>query len=782
MLGFFRKYQWYFFLVITVVTIISFSFFGSYGSLVEGNSRNEVAVTLHDGTKVPRIELDEATVFLGTDSDDKAAFGGAWGPNFLNDGVIKKDFLETGLAAILAEHYREEIAGELQTRLEKEKRYVAYAHPQAQENVSAEAVWGYFAPQIKGGLEALKRADNAADPEAFAQRVDLFLAEKQFPSSTLRQLLRYQQRQHQQWLTPDQDLDYRDLSLFGYHTIDDWFGPSFVKLVAQFIMNAAKTAESRGYKVSKAEALADLTKQVDASYQQTVAANPNIGVATKDEFYREQLRRMGMDQAAAVRIWRQVLLFRRLFNDQSNATVSNSAVALADPEPQASAKRETVSGELYRLPVALQLNSFRDLQRFEVYLRAVASNIDEERPLSLPTAFLSADEVAKKYPELVEKRYVLEVAEVDKTALQSRVSVKETWNWEVENDNWETLKKEFPELGVKGAKTREERFAALEALDLQTRSRVDSFARKAITNLHPEWVNKALSEAKTKKSTVAIRLKGGTTPFSGVEDREGLIRLLDSGDATKLGAYTADKNRYYKIAVLEKGPGLELLSFAEATDTGALDPVVKRLLDGYYMENRHKEAALFQRADGNWKAIGEVQDEVANRYLENVLKAVRTDYLSTLAPKAKPLHDLNGDFLATVRLYSYMRNAKAAIAQNKPEAKNLFHKPQEKEAAEKITAKSPLANQWQLEQRPYLVKRGQASLANGDEVFALKEGAWSTVQTPLNGDLSFLQVQKKGEEEVVETDQQIHQSQRNLPSDMQRAMMRMMLETGFSGN
>lgn len=122
MLEFFRRYQRYFYLVITIVTIISFSFFGTYSTLNSSNAwREQIAFTAINGKEVTRYDVDEMAIFLATDSEDKLLFGGMWGPNFLNDGVIRKDFLETGLAQELIAYYQGDLEEELQKKLEKEK-------------------------------------------------------------------------------------------------------------------------------------------------------------------------------------------------------------------------------------------------------------------------------------------------------------------------------------------------------------------------------------------------------------------------------------------------------------------------------------------------------------------------------------------------------------------------------------------------------------------------------------------------------------------------------------
>ena len=59
MLDFFRRHQRYFFAVITVVIVISFSFFGTYSTLSNSSFREQIAFTNVDGTDVTRHELDE---------------------------------------------------------------------------------------------------------------------------------------------------------------------------------------------------------------------------------------------------------------------------------------------------------------------------------------------------------------------------------------------------------------------------------------------------------------------------------------------------------------------------------------------------------------------------------------------------------------------------------------------------------------------------------------------------------------------------------------------------
>lgn len=748
MLQFFRKYQSYFFAITTFIIVISFSFFGTYNALPSNALREQTAFTAIDGSNIPRSDLDEMVAFIATDSDDKRIFGGAWGPNFLNDGFIKQDLLQTGLAQILVEAYPDLVAQELQQRLEKEKRYTLYTHPQA-KFLTAEAAWAYFAPNIKTNFDLLRKADNAVAPAAFDARVALFLDERRFPAPMLRQVLRYQQKQYS-WLSPDPSLERADLSLFGYHTIDDWFGPRFLRIVAEFTINSSKIAEQKGYKVSKEEALADLMRNAEISYQQNIN-NPYLGVTNSAEYFNEQLRHLNMDQNMAAKIWRQVLLFRRLFHDIGNA-------ALVDPlthQQFYAYAQETVEGDLYRLPEELRFNDARSLQKFELYLDAVAERSADKTALTLPTKFRTPDEVKKNAPELVQKRYSLLVAQVNKKELQTKVGLKEMWNWEVDDKNWERLKSEFPDLGIKQAETREQRTAALDSLDERTRARVDTFARAAIVDSHPEWLQKALQEAEPTQMQVGLRPIGGSSFIVGLDNRKELIRLLDAAPigtsdnlsseakeaSDKLSRFTADKNIFYRVTVLERIPQEEVLTFAEANNEGILDQLLDRKPD-------------FK--------------------IEPLLDAIRGDYAAQNPGKEAP--STTEDWAASQRFVSVGRDLRTRLQKNPADAESLVRQvASETPSEDTLKSRTPLTEQWKWVKSAYQVYRGtkiEDLDIDNEEILALGANAWTEIHAPINGDLFFFQMkQKVNTSDVAATYDKLHEAHGLLADDAQRNYM-----------
>jgi hypothetical protein len=90
MLQLLRRYQRYIFFFITIIIILSFSFFGTYSALDKVGHPDKVAFKAVDGSSVSVAELEAMTLFLRSDSNDKLLSGGIWGPNFLNDGVSAK--------------------------------------------------------------------------------------------------------------------------------------------------------------------------------------------------------------------------------------------------------------------------------------------------------------------------------------------------------------------------------------------------------------------------------------------------------------------------------------------------------------------------------------------------------------------------------------------------------------------------------------------------------------------------------------------------------------------
>src|SRR5205085_7791331 len=152
--------------------------------------------------------------------------------------------------------------------------------------------------------------------------------------------------------------------------------------------------------------------------------------------------------------------------------------------------------DLYQLPEEFRFASMKDAQQFILYLKAVKTAQDQplqSGDLTLPKRFASSKEVKKIYPELVERKFQIRFAGINKELLQTKIGVKNTWEWQIADTNWKTLQQKFPELSKGKSDTADERLQLLDKLHPLARTPIDSFSRMQIVDEHPEWIKEALT-------------------------------------------------------------------------------------------------------------------------------------------------------------------------------------------------------------------------------------------------------------------------------------------------
>lgn len=722
MLGFFRKFERTFYILITAVIIISFSFFGTYGTLTDRTYQDEKAFTAVDGTPVNRSEIERMALFIGTDASDMQQYG-SWGPNFFNDGVIDNDLIQTGLAKLLMQQYHDQIKADLDSRSTREKRYKPYEHP-AFKALSATEVWRRYNPKKMEYFTSLLAVKEPTSAEGIEARINLYEAERQFSGQDLKQAILFAEKMNQNWVRPDPNLPYADLSLFGYHTADDWFGPKFIRIASAFIINAAKEAEAKGYKVTNDEVLADLIKNARTSYSK-VAASGKLGVSNANDYFREQLRRMHMDQNQAIHTWKQVMLFRRMYGDIGNSIVTD---ALPAQEFLTYAK-QSVKGDEYTLPESLQIGNFKELQSFETYLKAVAPK--SEDLVSLPNTFKAIKDVPQ---ELVEQRYQIEIAQVDTQQLATKIGVRATWNWELEHDNWSKMVAAFPELGVSDSKTQELRERALDRLDSQTRARIDAFAREEIVKENPASIEEALAQAPVTTKIISWRAAGGNAPLAGVTDRTAFQTFLATAEESAK-TYSPDQRIYYSIKVIAKDSEPHIMTYEQAKKENILEPMATKELNDYYVKVREASPKDYQLLDGEWKELDYIRSDLARRFYSKTLAAVQKQAVELQAKEQQP-KEWTPDLTAAVRLIKHVNDAKTALQIDPADTQWVA---EDSLAEDGLLTPMPLADQWKLRKKSFNMDRSEGA-ANLDS----EAGTWSALLTAPNGLISFRHITETG--------------------------------------
>ncbi|GEM_PF-1470444 len=737
MLHFFRKYQRFFFLIVTIVIVISFSFFGVMNTMMNTPTVDPDTVSLIDGRKVKRSELEAMALFLGTDAKDKQNWGGAWGPNFLNDGMVQNEFLRTGLILEVAAAFPHLFEKDLNTRASKERRFTLYRHPKA-DFISVESAWGYLAPEMKNQYRTMQIGENPLSKEELQARVNLYLGERALSPLMVKQMLMYQKKQYS-WVPEDPNLARADLSLFGYHTFEDWFGSRMLRLLSLVVLNGAKEAERQGFHVSDAEALYTLQRNAERSFADNRGSRM-VNVENANSYLKEQLRRMQMPLGIAIETTRQILLFKRLYDGASDSVLTN-----AQPfEDFAKFAAEKASGEIYQFPEELHFSRSSDLGMLEVYMDAVA--VKPSTPsLLLPSKFKTAAEVEKKTPELVQRKWKLQVQSIDLRQLNDRIAVRDLWEWETATKNWKVLTAKYSELDPGILLSEEKRFDLLEQLPKQKRDQIDRHALALMLKEHPDWISEALSEKEVEERIVAVRKKG-ETPFKGVNDAAVFGELLvkaERGDATalkELQNYSQDGKTFFRIAILEKAPQDEILSFKEVRKDNTLRQLYEKRLTAHYDQLKSANPEKYRGENGEFKSLTDVREQVVRDYLKEPIQEIQQ------REKTPNTHTL--DEIASLRLKAHMRWMKEKAQQGSYAPWIVAAS----EVSDEVTMQpNDLRKQWAVQKSDYATVK---SAAQDDQiekalVFGLEPGQWSEVHSPSSGALSFFVMEQKSSADTL---------------------------------
>ncbi len=768
MLNFLRKYQKYFLFVITGAIIISFCFFGTYSAMApqEAVSDREIGRGV-GGKPLMQRELAALTYLIETSpfNDGNQEKGGM--PNLFNDGVVEKDFLSTGLGLILAKQYFEELKGDLDQRLKKIHSFRPYVHPKSSQ-ISLEGVWARFTPGVLEHYRQLKNRSDQATLDTLYLMSKLYVDQSMVSSDVLKQILAMQQ--NQLGVAPDPMLAHYDLHLFGFKSMEDWFGPRFISMVGQFILNAAQIAEEKGYKVEIEEVRADLIQNICNGYQQ-ISRNAQPTSEELDRYYHHKMRALGLDEPTLINTWKKVMLFRRLFED-------GSASVLIDPlayQQFDDFAKENVRVSLYQCPPSLQLADFRSLMKFQTYIEGVSpDSLRLRTDLRIPRQMASLEQIEKKAPELVEREVELEWSSVNKEDLCKAISVKETWEWEFADLNWEVLKKNFSEISSLKAEDKQTRLAALDRLDPTVRSKVDQFARLKMVEEQPMKIRLALESGDVNYATIGLKGKGTTFSIPGLKDSSELTLLLENaslkGEAPnaandRLNFYSPNSEYFYRFQVVRRDQEKHILTFAKASSDGTLDRLLDKKLEDFYPDARRKDAKSFQKSDGQIKPFKEVKDQIGKVFFADLLKSIEDNYRAYFGFLPGTEGDLPLNFYSNARMLVFMKEASGALKSNPVDPMWVRSDKEE----------SSLSSQWLLDTKQQLVERCTQLTFSKDEMFRLEPGAWSSVNIGERGQMAFYCVQEKGVSKTVPA-KAVEQGHQILSFDAKRDMMLKVLQ------
>ncbi len=641
MIALFRKFQRPVFLSLTVLFILSFAFFGVSSSILsdrEPRQKDRVVAYAIDGSPMMLSEIQALSRFIATDQQDWHLAGAV--PNFCNDGVLRNDFLESGLSDLLMSAY----------------------------------------PQF--GLDASGR-----------------------------------------------------------------FSRESAELASQFILNAAKAAELKGFHVTLEEAKGDLLRNFQSAMQQ----QRKIAKVGPPITFQQHLSHLGLVESSASEIWQKVLLFRRYFQGIGQAAFADR-LSFRDVSSYA---REVAQVGVYRWPKAFCFANAQDLVEFQSYLKAVSPPLND--PLGLPARYLSAEEVKMRHPELVETHFVGTVANASllKAALQA--SIKEVWDWQCEEVNWDRMRAVFPFL--KSASSREERFHLLEKLSTAQRLSVDGFVRLHILDAHPEWLEGAFEVSKEQLICVA----GPNVFLPQRVEGDSLGDLLSKAAAgeesaqQKLLGYRANDKTAYRIEGVRLSKPEHILTFEEAKRKGLTVKVADRILQEEYQKIREKSPDLFKNSNGGWKGYSEVKESVARIVFSDVFKKIEE-----IAFEEKSIENQSP---FAYRMFPAAKSALSALRRDPLDSLWVSG-----------FGQSPLAEQFKLIREELFIQRADKGKWMNETAFLMLPGEWSPMRVLPNEGVAFFYLMEKKPSDAPMFEQ-IAFGQELIVSDAQRYLAEKLLET-----
>lgn len=723
-----------------MTVILTFSFFGTYNAVAAApkKEKDHKIGQSFDGSAIYAREIDDLVRFLRTDALDGPILEELSRVNLFNDGVIKKDIFQTGIGLMLLEHYSRVFQEELKSKFQKFCSFHPYCHPEA-PFVSLESIWRQFVPEFFEHYKKFKATQGGViDREKLETIIALYLDQCSFPPRSARQLLAYLQQQYRNVIPFDPYVQSGELALFNAKTVEDWFGIQFVEALAHFIHNASVYAQKQGYKVSKEEAKASLMK-IAMDNAKMMNAGQMMTSADFAKYYGRGLQMLQMDEKAAVDLWQKVLLFRRLFNDVGHSVFLDKTLYEQFHQFASSG----VQIDLYSMQPGLRLNTERDLYKFEFYLQAVAGK-NKGSPLGLPTSFADEEDLMKRFPELIQKRFLIKVASIRRAEVERQVGLRYLMNWELEDENWLKLQKEFPSLEKLETKEKEARYEFLEAIDSQKRLDVDRYSITMILDQHPDFIRQALTAKALETKEIALSYKGTYSPLDGIKDPIRLMTLLQStsgeGDKAvtaqeKLAFYSEDNDIFYKISLLDSVEKSEVMTFEEANERGILDRLLDHDLKIKYDSLKRAGSKLLVDDEG----FEESRDLVGR-----VLFGANIDAMKKVLSKTSTLLNGKSDaelvrVCAKCRFYNHLEGEKGRLENGGDYIGPLMNS----HNSLVLAKRAPFDDQFRVEKKNEEYIRKQEHPIFDPYVLKMEPNQWSQILVGADQSALFFQVKEK---------------------------------------
>ena len=408
-----------------------------------------------------------------------------------------------------------------------------------------------------------------------------------------------------------------------------------------------------------------------------------------------------------------------------------------------SVANETIVADLYEWPAFLKFTSAYQLFSFQTYLEMVAG-LEFIQEFSLPTSFLSLQDIEKKAPQLLTEDYQAKVYAVDKREVALKASCQEVWTKETDDDTWALLKKEFISLAGSLAKSSDERFAFLEKLEPNERAKIDAFVRLILVEEHGEWVKQALDNARAEEKKLSLCAGKIAMPyFDEGEKLANIFAQIPTNPEIALSDLQcfATKTAFYRFENIEKLGLKRIKTYEEAMHDGSLAKLVDRKL-----EMALPDARLEIGEEKSKCPFSELKEEIANYSLKALT--------SRIGSVSK---DTEGSLLAK-RMVPVSKEAMKALKQDPNDPAWIYSE-----------GEDSLFSQFKMRKIEQHISRTAKEDWMSKESFKLQPNEWTSLHVASDGGVMFMYMKTKQpmSEPIVE---QLFAGKQVLAADIQRVL------------
>ena len=684
-------------------------FFGTL-SQESGDTGPQIDKTIvfktHSGRGITRDQIDKMVRFITEKHLIEERSGGL--PLRLHDGVLEKDFFQSGWASIIAQKFPESIKKDLEGKILAEKSFKLYKHP-SMPMISVDHVWNQSLPELSHAYTDFKRqlTFSPISAEAFDSRVNLYVINQALPATLLKRVLLYQQNIFAAE-EPDPSLYHSDLSLLHYRNAEDWFGENFIHLAAQMVFQLSDIAQSQGITVSDREAELDLLFQAQDNFSRAhEAGTKSVDEASFSQHFAYSLRRQGISEKEAVSLWKEVLSYRKWMKNIGNgALVDSLSLNLFNEFANKSCEIRVVD-----LPIHLQLASDRGHQELAAYLYTVTNNDTFELGADFSNALKSAEEVKKSFPELIQTRLQVGVKRVNLEDLAHDITIKDMLDWQFQKNSWKQLTDKFPELASAQSEHSEDRARAIRELPQKEQGDIDQFSRKQIALSRLGDLDKALENGQYQEEEWQILSNGQIIAGPSKNDHDLYTHLMTTEFNTPFEWHDKNSTAFLSIEINAREEE-SLLSFKELREYKIIEDFLSHFSKTYYDKVKAEAPDSLKDKEGNLKKAS------------NALKPILASLLGDDATK-----------FAKDKFNAWLSSAKSEILANGELTKVSTS------SNETFSPRIDAASQWELEDSTLTVDRGLGhAFLNFDELFLSDEGSYSDVLSSSMGNVYFYNI------------------------------------------